>query len=149
MISKIKINPETIKNLTDEQLDDFVYTKASDLYLKTYGVTFKDNEKDKLLRDIFSLTVLDNEVKNGGFDQFFRNSEDLREFALNGLRLINADKHADLLEKAIVIHDKQEQDFKNKRNTNLASLDENYYKLEDIVFLRQQFVRTHINKFVE
>jgi hypothetical protein len=149
MISKIKINPETIKNLTDEQLDDFVYTKASDLYLKTFGEAFKDNENGKLLRDIFSLTVLDNEVKNGGFDQFFKNYEDLGEFALNGLRLINADKHADLLVKAIVIHDKQKQDFKNKRNPNLDSLDENYYKLEDIVFLRQQFVRTHINKFGE
>jgi hypothetical protein len=147
MISKIKITDDLIKTLTDEQLDELVYNKAADLYLGTFGEQFADNERDKLLRDIFSLTVLDNEVKNGGFDQFFKNSGDLKQFALSGLRLINADRHADLLEKATVIHDKQKEEFRDKRNTNLNSLDDDYYKLDDIGTLRQRFVRTHINKF--
>lgn len=145
----MKITTETSKNLTDEQLDELVYNKAADLYLGTFGEGFKETDNDKLLRDIFSLTVFDNEVKNGGFDQFFKNSDDLREFALNGLRLIKADKHADLLEKATAIHDTQKNEFKNKRNTNLNSLDEDYYELNDIELLRQRFVRAHIDKFSE
>jgi hypothetical protein len=149
MVSKTKITNETTKNLTGEQLDQLVYNKAADLYLGTFGEKFKDNENDNLLRDIFSLTVLDNEVKNGGFDQFFKNSGDLRQFALRGLGLINAGKHADLLKKATTIHDSQKEEFKNKRNPNFNSLDEDYYKLDDIVPIRQQFVRTHINKFSE
>jgi hypothetical protein len=96
MISKIKITDNIIKTLTDEQLDELVYNKAADLYLGTFGEQFADHERDKLLRDIFSLTVLDNEVKNGGFNQFFKSSGDLKQFALSGLRLINADRHADL-----------------------------------------------------
>jgi hypothetical protein len=149
MTSKIRITTETTKNLTDEQLHELVYNKAADLYLGTFGERFKDNENDKLLRDIFSLTVLDNEVKNGGFDQFFKNSDDLKEFALNGLRLINAYKHADLLERATAIHERQEDEFRDKRNINLNSLDEDYYELDDIATLRQRFVRTNINKFGE
>jgi hypothetical protein len=149
MISKVRITTQTTRNLTDEQLDELVFKKAADLYLGTFGETFKDNENDNLLRDIFSLTVLDNEIKNGGFDQFFKNSNDLREFALSGLRLINADKHADLLKKATEIYVNQNEDFKNKGNTNFNPLDEDYYELDDIVELRQQFVRTHINKFGE
>jgi hypothetical protein len=147
MISKIKITTETSKNLTDEQLDELVYNKAADLYLGTFGERFMDNDNDKVLRDIFSLTVLDNEVKNGGFDQFFKNADDLREFALNGLRLIKANEHADLLGKATAIYDNQKGEFRDKRNTNLNSLDDDYFKLDDIALLRQQFVRTNIDKF--
>lgn len=33
MISKVKITTETIKDLTDQQLDEAVYNKAADLYL--------------------------------------------------------------------------------------------------------------------
>ncbi|NOS92615.1 MAG: DUF4375 domain-containing protein [Cyclobacteriaceae bacterium] len=149
MISKVKITTETTKNLTDEQLDDLVYTKAADLYLGTFGERFKENDNDKLLQDIFSLTVLDNEVKNGGFDQFFRSYDDLRKFALNGLRLINAYKHAELVEMAAAIHDMQKEEHSNKRNANLNPLDEDYYKLDDITILRQRFVRAHIDRFAE
>ena len=37
MISKTKINKDTIVNLTEEQIDELVYNKASDLFLGSYG----------------------------------------------------------------------------------------------------------------
>jgi hypothetical protein len=76
MISKVKITDTTIKTATEEQLDELVYNKAADLYLGTFGESFKCTEKGQLLKQIFAVTVLDNEVKNGGFYSFFHNSSD-------------------------------------------------------------------------
>ena len=149
MISKVKITDTTIKNLTDEQLDELVYNKAADLYLGTFGESFKDTEKDQLLKRVFAVTVLDNEVKNGGFDSFFRNSGDLDNAAFEGLKVIGADKRADLCRRAIEIHQGQKREFKDKRNPNFDPLDEEYYSLEDIQTRRQKFIKENINEFTD
>lgn len=149
MISKIKIADTTIKNLTDDQLDEMVYNKAADLYLGTFGESFKDTENDLLLRRIFAVTVLDNEVKNGGFNSFFHNSSDLGNDGLDGLKIISADSHADLCRQAINIYREQNPEFKNKRNPGFDPLDEQYFSLEDLQTKRQKFIRDNINKFVD
>ena len=64
MITKTKINTDTIQNLDNEQLDELVYNKAVDLYLGTFGENFKDNESDKLLKALFATSALDSSVKN-------------------------------------------------------------------------------------
>jgi len=149
MISKVKITDTTIKNLTDDQLDELVYNKAADLYLETFGESFKDTEKDSLLRQILAVTVLDNEVKNGGFDSFFHNSSDLDNAALDGLKIIGAESHADLFREAMNVYRQQNPEFRNKRNPGFDQLDEKYYSLEDIRTKRQRFVRDNINKFAD
>lgn len=147
MISKVKITDTTIRDLTDEQLDELVYNKAADLYLGTFGESFRDTENDELLRRIFAVTVLDNEVKNGGFDSFFRNSGDLDNAAFNGLKSIGADKHANLCRQAISINRGQSPEFRNKRNPSFDALDEQYYSLQDLRTIKQKFVRENIAKF--
>lgn len=149
MISKVKITDTTIKNLTNEQLDELVYNKAADLYLGTFGESFKQTENDELLKRLFAVTVLDSEVKNGGFDSFFRNSADLDKAAFEGLKVIGADKHADLFGQAIEIHQGQNRRFKDKRNPNFDPLDEQYYSLENVQTRREKFIRENINKFTD
>jgi hypothetical protein len=149
MILKVRITDTTIKTSTDEELDELVYNKAADLYLETFGESFKGTGKDELLKQIFAATVLDNEVKNGGFDSFFHNSGDLDNAALNDLKIIGADSHAELCRQAINIHRVQNPGFKNKRNPGFDPLDQQYYSLEDFQTKRQKFIRYNIDKFVD
>ena len=149
MITKTKINSETTKNITEKQLDELVYNKAVDKYLGTFGEHFKNNEEDKLLCQMFACAVLDAEVINGGFDQFFLNSEDLAEFALDGLQKIEAEGHYQLLLLATKLYKEQKEEFKDKRNPNLSDLDIQYYKLEDISIKRQKFVKENAERFYD
>lgn len=149
MISKVKITLETINNLTDEERDELVYNKAVDLYLGTFGESFTGSDNDKLLKQIFATTVLDNEVRNGGFDSFFYNSSDLSSSALEGLRIIGADQHADLCQQAIEIDREQKAEFKDKRNPNFDPLDEQFYSLDEYEIKRQKFIRDNVIKFFD
>lgn len=96
MLIKAKVNPETIKGLNDKQLENLVYNKSVDLYLKKLGNAFKDTDKDMPLYEIFSTFIVDSEVENGGFDQYFLNYLHLVRSSINGLDKIGANKHADL-----------------------------------------------------
>ncbi len=149
MTIKTKITKEIIKNLSEEQIDELVYNKASDKYFETFGEIFENTEKDKILCQIFACSVLDNEVYNGGFDQFFLNNEDLTDFALDGLLKIGAIEHYDLLNIAKQIYFEQKDNFKNIRNNNLDEIDEKYYELNKIAKSRQKFITENIEMFYE
>jgi hypothetical protein len=140
MTVKTKITKEITENLSEEQLDELVYNKASDKYFGTFGENFENTEKDKILCQMFACSVLDFEVCNGGFDQFFSNSDDLSEFALDGLLKINEIEHYELLNLAIKIYNEQKEAFKDIRNTNLDELDERFYELNKIDKSRQKFI---------
>ncbi len=147
MITKTKINPDTIKNLDVEQLDELVYKKAVDIYLETFGEKFKDTGNDILLKAVFATSVLDTEIRNGGFDQFFSNFDDLTNSALIGLKHIKADMHADILNEATKIFNEQKEEYAEKKNPNLTPCDNKYYELENIDSLRQKFIADNIVKF--
>lgn len=149
MIVKTKINHETTKDLNDEQLENLVYKKAVDLYLKTFGEAFKNTDKDILLCEIFSTFVIDSEVRNGGFDQYFLNYSGLVNSSINGLNKIGANKHAHLLVEAAEIYEKQKEEFKEERNPNLDGYDEEYYNLDVFYPLRQDFVRKNVELFFD
>ena len=149
MTTKTKITKEIIENLSEEQIDELIYNKASDKYFETFGETFENTEKDKILCQIFACSVLNNEVCNGGFDQFFLNNEDLTEFALNGLLKIGATEHYSILNIAKTIYFEQKSKFENKRNTNLDELDEKYYQLKEITQSRQKFIIENLEMFYD
>jgi hypothetical protein len=149
MTTKTKITKEIVGNSTEEQIDELIYNKASDKYFETFGGTFENTEKDKLLRQIFATSVLNNEVCNGGFDQFFLNNDDLKDFALEGLLKIGAVEHFSLLNNAKSIYFEQKSEFEDRRNTNLDDLDEKYYQLKEITKNRQKFIIENIEMFYD
>ncbi len=149
MTTKTKINPEVIRNLNDEQLDAIVYNKAIDKYLGTFGERFTDNEQDKLLCEMLACSILNSEVNNGGFDQFFLNSKDLAKAALKGLEKIKAEKHRELLLLATKTYEEQKDHYKGKRNPNYSQLDERYYELEELAINLQKFIKENIEKFYD
>jgi hypothetical protein len=148
-IEKTKINSETTANCTDEELDGLVINKAGDKYDGTFGDYFTDTPQDRLLCEMFSCYVLDVEVRNGGFDSFFLNNEDLVDFALEGLLKIGAGEQHALFSRAMTIYNSQREFFIEARNTNLDVLDESYYALEDTGEMRQRFIAANIEKFYD
>lgn len=138
MERKIYINQDTTVNLSNEKLDELVFNKASEKYFETFGEPFLDNPNDILMLQIFSCSVLDFEVRNGGFDQFFLNNEDLIDFALSGLQKIGALEHISLLRSATKIYWEHKNHPRDGRNVNLDELDERYYTLSDLSVIRQK-----------
>lgn len=148
-VRKIKINPETIANLDDEDLDELVGEKGSQKHNGTFGEYFEDTEKDKVLCEIYSIGVMEGDICNGGFDQFFENFEDLILPALSGLQKINAPKHHNLLKRAYEMYVNQKDKFVDKRNINLNELDDEFYELDDLAPYRQKFIRKNIDLFLD
>jgi hypothetical protein len=148
-ITKAKIDATTIRDLDDEQLYDLVYDKASQKDCGTFGEYFEDNDKDRLLQQIYATAILDGEVRNGGFDQFFLNNERLTDTAIAGLDLIDAKKHRDLLIDARKIYEEQKEQFMDERNPDLDEFDEKYYELDKFYDARMKFIRENIERLFD
>jgi hypothetical protein len=149
MLIKTKINQQAILNLNGEQLYALVYNKAVDKYLGTFGERFKDNEQDRLLCEMLACSLLNSDVKNGGFDQFFLNYGELTETVITGLDKINAQKHRELSLLAFNIQEEQKEQYQDRRNPNLDELDEKYYELEDLEINLQKFIEENIEMFYD
>lgn len=148
MISKAKINSETTQNLSPHQLDELVFEKGSQKASGIFGEYFENNPKDILLCQMYACFVVDFEVRNGGFDQFILNNEELIDFALEGLLKIGAAEHHKLLQSAKKIYFEQKEEYKT-RNPNLDVLDEEYYNLNDLAQIRQKFIAENIRMFYD
>jgi len=114
----------------------------------------------RAIRIVQTTTEVEGEVFNGGFNQYFWNTGGkMAAEALEAYRLIGAVKHAELLEKAMTIHDQETakmQKFKDKgtlqafsesyKETELNKLDlifDAVAKEEDTRDLRVKYVRGH------
>ena len=177
MIVKAKVNPETIKGLTDEQLESLVYEKASQLHFGTFGERFTHSPEHVLQCEIYSTAILDGEVRNGGFDQFFYQNSQFFPFALEGLKKIGAHTNAGLLARAAPVYEAHQRDIAQTdpaqqdialedggqdeddedddeddeyvRSPELDAIDSEYYTLGDIYPLRVRFIRENIEKFFD
>jgi hypothetical protein len=115
---------------------------------------------------INAVAIADGEVNNGGFAQYFVNTEGASaETALDGYRMIGAPKRADLLREAIGIALKERSSdlckeartdvkafAKYCRNSSLPALDDRYYALdksEDVYKLMARYIRSHPQDFIE
>jgi hypothetical protein len=146
---KTKITLESIANLDDEDLDELIFENGSEKEYGTLKDYLEDNEKNKAMYEMYSIRMLEGDVCNGGFDQFFLNYEDLTFPSLNGLQKINAPKHLNLLQRAYDLYMNQKEEFVDKRNTNLDELDDEFYELEDLAPFRQKFIKDNINLFLD
>jgi hypothetical protein len=92
---------------------------------------------------------LDGEVRNGGFDQFFLNAENLTDAGIAGLELIKAKQHRDLLIDARQVYEEQKEQFVDERNPNLEKLDEKYYELDCFFDARMKFIKENIESLYD
>ena len=135
---------------------------------------FKDGEKpDDLFSRLprgcelvsYTLNILNAQVSNGGFNQFFYNGhEDAIPKLLECLLTFKAYKHKQIFEKAITVYNEEKQNIKlqnlylegtleafssSYELTHLNDLDDEWYKLEQDLFnLINKFIRENFDLFV-
>jgi hypothetical protein len=112
---------------------------------------------------LYTTIILEGEVNNGGFNQYFWNTEGkFADQALAGFRLVEAEQYAGILQRAIAVQ-KQEapemQKYKDRdtleafsesyEHTKLNKLDDEFYdSTEDLSALRTKYIRAHLREFV-
>jgi hypothetical protein len=114
------------------------------------------------MKYVFATALLEGEVENGGFNQYFYNvSSDYALEALAGYRAIGALEHARVLREAIDTYHRErwfhfrvklrhslDAFFDSHQHTNLARVDSDFHELEDdTVALRAAFIRENLNEF--
>lgn len=112
-----RVSKSSVANAKTEEQVWKATDQANDVF-----IDLPSGERAKFLKKltagqgaVLAVGVLNGEVLNGGFGQFFSNSScDVTKEALEGLELFGAKKHAALLRKAIQGGKLTESDFQNE-----------------------------------
>ncbi|MBS1724293.1 MAG: DMP19 family protein [Armatimonadetes bacterium] len=147
-----------LKSAKSKDVEDLVFSACFEILNKA-----KDEKKvfAKLpqgMRAVYTSMLLENEVNNGGFFQFFWNSSGIyAQEAVAGLQLLGAKKTEGLLKSAILTFKK---DFPNgldpskrgdipeyklqENSSHLSRFDDAFYKgTDDLSKLRIRYIRAH------
>jgi hypothetical protein len=159
------LSPEILASIPDDKLEqavvDYVTTKLSEPRNTLADVSILPTG----FQIVYSTWVLEGEVNNGGFNQFFVNSSgQFADMALLSLKKLGALQHYVLLEKAIVIHDREKKSLPLRflyslrtlqaflatyKYSSLDKCDEQFYELGDSLSkLRIQYIRANPGEFV-
>jgi hypothetical protein len=113
---------------------------------------------------VFYTFVLEGEVDNGGYNQYFFNSSGKYALlTLEAFRLIGANENYENLKRAIAIHTREQKNaklqavytertlpafFATYKHTKLSACDKEFYALEGkLRQLRIKFIRQHLEMF--
>jgi hypothetical protein len=161
------ITREIIATIPDEQLAwilwDHIWLKVGKNYKKLPQVLAA---MPVGFRVIYHLFVLDGEIANGGFNQYFFNETDANaEQQSEALRLIGARKHQQVFRRAFKLRKKEKEDeelqrlyaertlesfSKTYKVTGLGKCDEEWYAMdEEFQRLMTKFIRRNVELFVE
>ncbi|TMU50994.1 DMP19 family protein [Flagellimonas algicola] len=147
MIQKVKYTLTYLQNSTDENLVSLIYDKSAELELGTFGESMEI--ADPAMAEFMAMWILEGDVQNGGFDQFFSNNGLLYgQTALAGFERIGASDFANVTQKAIEIFKNQDKEFDNKRNPDFNDLDDEFYDLDDLDKLQIKYIRDNYEKFI-
>ncbi|HVM72932.1 MAG TPA: DMP19 family protein [Anaerolineales bacterium] len=160
-----ELTPEILATIPDNNLEqaivDYIGAKLID-YRNTLAYV---SNMPSGFQIIYSTWILESEVNNGGFNQFFINpSGQFTEMALMSLKRLNATKHYALLEKAIAIHTQEKESYPLKKlysrktlkafvtsykYSSLDKCDKEFYKHGDgLSKLRVQYIRENPSDFI-
>ena len=136
-------------------MDSFDYVMEHlDPFINKYISTGKSSlgEED---RELLAIWLVDSEVNNGGFDQFYWNSAgDLAKEAIEGFATIGAEERAEIVEAANShfpgqrpSEDRKERQkqldlIQSSTGSKLSSLDKEYYaSKEDVIELLAEYLK--------
>jgi hypothetical protein len=167
-------NRKIYKTLTDEIIDSTEDDKLLQTIFDNIETNFDEGEQytlDKISKltkgqqAIFSIWMLQAEVNNGGFNQFYYNSSgQYSEMARSGLKIIGTIKFAELVEKANNTYSeiKDELDSKDDgtierfsesyEDNPLNDFDDKFYELEEsenLDSLQIVFIRENKEEFIK
>jgi len=141
-IDLIKLK-EKLKAQSD---DDFDFEVAD--YLLT--IKFEGKTLNEMQRRVVSTNVLDNEVFNGGFDQFYFNNEnEYIDDAIGGLSEFGANEFLELAIKSKEIYLRDREQYNDERNPYFDPLDNKFYELDHYAQLRINYVKAHLDEIIK
>jgi hypothetical protein len=160
-----ELTVETISQITDEALESIV---LENIYATLGEDGMYDHGKVASLtpgqRAFYVTWILEGEVNNGGFNQYYYNTGgQLAGFGAEAFARIGATKFADLVKEAETIYADIKDDLeknndgtiegfsKSYENNPLNDLDTRFFKTygeEPITKLRVKFVRDNVSQFV-
>ncbi len=156
---------EILKSISDDELTQAIFDYLSENIIKG---DYK-NEYDKIkkmsrgFQYIYAVWLLEGEINNGGFNQYFYNSSGLfAEEAYTGCINIGAKKTAEIVKKAIDILLKEKELHKNTKKlgtleafsesyneTKLGICDNEFFQTgEDLTYLMVKYIRNNYILFV-
>ena len=147
MIKKVQYTIWDLEKASDQDLISMIYDKYIELIFETFSENL--DKVNNAFAEFGAIRILEVEVCNGGFDQFFLINElELEKFIVKGLESIGAQKYLPLISKAIDIFKKQSYEFANKRNPAFDVLDDEFYNLEGLEHLQINYIRNNYEKFI-
>jgi len=160
----VKLDSSTLASIPDDKLEqaiiDFITSKFNKDFSNEYEIV---TSLSPGLKAVYSTWILEAEVNNGGFNQFYWNSSGrFAKEAEDGLFLIGALSFLKLMKEANKIYEQEKprmQEFKDKgtieafsesyKETKLNELDDKFYKLtENLSALRIKYIRLHPEDFM-
>ena len=152
-----------LEQTSDDQLEYFIYGAQLDAMKDHYDWEYEIvSEWTPGMQMLYTTWILEGEVNNGGFNQYFWNTEGkTADMALAGYRLVGAEAYADVVRRAIATQKEEAemmQEFKDKdtleafsesyEHTKLNALDDEFFDLEeDVSALRVKYIRQHLEEY--
>lgn len=166
VMQEFRQNIEANRILTKQMLDTTSDEKLEDKIIANINSKQEadlTNDKDilptlsKERQAIYYIYLVEMEVNNGGFDQFYLNKfvnndgSYMFDKTTEAFQLIGATKFADLVKRANQIFKENEKDFADKKGL-FNELDQEFYdtyKQENLFDLRTKFIRNNIDAFID
>jgi len=160
------LTADIISNIKDEQLEQTIFDNIS---TNMEGDKREEREIVQALtpgqRAIYVTWIVEGEVNNGGFNQFYFNSSgQLADMSEEAFKTIGAHKFADLVRQANQIYNDIKEDLekyndgtaesfsKSYDGNPLNDLDDKFYKLytdEPLSQLKIKYIRDNLKEFVK
>jgi hypothetical protein len=156
------LDPDVIRSIDDSKLEqaiaDFVIHKIGDRFGRYYEIV---TSMPPSIQAIFATWILEAEVDNGGFNQYFWNiSGELADEALAGLLSIGAPRHATALSGAMerVLAEGETWAIFRRRGTlealadsythvKLKEFDQAFFAAGPLSPARIRYIREHVDEF--
>jgi len=160
---------DTLTSETPRGLDDFQLEMAIIDNIQSRMNSQMSDEREvvenlsKSQQAIYVVWILEAEVNNGGFNQFYYNtSGELADFAESAFTTIGAPKFAELVKKANAIYDSTKSDLekyndgtiegfsKSYENNPLNDLDSIFYALdkeEPLHVIKMKYIKSNLQEF--
>jgi hypothetical protein len=155
---------EILDSIADDKLEQTIFDNIYEIIGDDYKNELKNVKNlTKGQQAFFSTWILEGEVNNGGFNQFFFNSSgQYAEMAEIGLKTIGADKFSELTSKANKIYIENKERLEEFDDGTMENFSESYkdnplndldtefyelYKTEKIGDLRIKYIRDNITEF--
>lgn len=160
-----KLTKKIIDAIPNDQLEQAIFDNIWESIGNDYGHALKAIQKlTRGQQAIFATWIVEGEVSNGGFNQFYFNSSGAyADLAADGFETLGAMRFASLMRQANALYLSIEGDLEKYQDGTLESFSESYndnplndlddqfydlYRDEPLKELKINYIRNHIHEFL-